>query len=207
MGFFTSFGMAIFPHAKALFPITISATVMTFVNFFTMSGGAVFMPILGKVIETFLDDMFKALTKPLTAEEKKTGFLMRDPQPRLLPPETPTNLVKLFEKNLWTDGLPIILPTEAKVAEMLKGTSHKPDEIVGTMRPSPPHEAWEFNVEMVAANAVMAGAGPTGTSDEVTMLTVAGFGSSPILTFRGGRAVGLGHSPTPIVRSATLLLR
>jgi hypothetical protein len=43
---------------------------------------------------------------------------------------------------------------------MLKGTSHKPDEIVGTMRPSPPHEAWEFNVEMVAANAVMAGAKP-----------------------------------------------
>lgn len=53
MGFFTSFGMAIFPHAKALFPSTISATVMTLVNFFTMAGGAVFMPILGKVIESF----------------------------------------------------------------------------------------------------------------------------------------------------------
>ncbi len=114
-------------------------------------------PLTGKPI---VDELVTALTTPLTAEEKKTGFLMRDPQPRLLPPDTPTNLVKFFEKNLWTDGLPIILPTEAKVAEMLKGTSHKPDEIVGTMRPPPPHEAWEFNVEMVAANAVMAGAEP-----------------------------------------------
>jgi hypothetical protein len=43
---------------------------------------------------------------------------------------------------------------------MLKATSHKPDEIVGVMRPSPPHEAWEYTVEMVAVNAVMAGARP-----------------------------------------------
>jgi hypothetical protein len=114
-------------------------------------------PITGKAI---VDELVAALTNPLTAEEKKTGFLMRDPQPRLLEPDTPTNLANLFEKNGWTDGLPIILPTEANVANMMKGTSHKPDEIVGTMRPSPPHEAWEFNVEMVAANAVMAGAKP-----------------------------------------------
>ena len=67
---------------------------------------------------------------------------------------------KMFNDNGWTDGLPIVLPTEDKVAEMLKWTSHKADETVGTMRPSPPHEAWEFTVEMVAANAVMAGAKP-----------------------------------------------
>jgi len=114
-------------------------------------------PLTGKPI---VEEFVAALTNPLTAEEKKTGFLMRDPQPRLLEPNTPTALIDLFEKNGWTDGLPIILPTEERVANMLKGTSHKPDEIVGTMRPSPPHEAWEFNVEMVAANAVMAGAKP-----------------------------------------------
>ena len=53
MGFFTSFGIVIYSHAKGLFPITISGTVMTLVNFFTMAGGAVFMPLLGKVIESF----------------------------------------------------------------------------------------------------------------------------------------------------------
>ena len=51
-----------------------------------------------------------------------------------------------------------MLPTEKRVAEMLKATSHKPDEIVGRMAPSTPHEAWEYTVEMVAANAVMSGA-------------------------------------------------
>ena len=53
MGFFTSFGMVIYSHAKELFPIAISGTVMAGVNFFTMAGGAIFMPALGKVIESF----------------------------------------------------------------------------------------------------------------------------------------------------------
>jgi len=53
IGFFTSFGMLIYAHAKDLFPLAISGTVMTLVNFFTMSGGGIFMPALGKVIESF----------------------------------------------------------------------------------------------------------------------------------------------------------
>jgi hypothetical protein len=36
----------------------------------------------------------------------------------------------------WTDYLPIILPTEKRVAAMLAGTTHKPDEVVGAMRPA-----------------------------------------------------------------------
>ncbi len=114
-------------------------------------------PVTGKPI---LQELVDALTKPLTDEEKRTGFLTRESRPSFLPPDTPRNLERSFVKNGWTDGLPIVLPTEERVAAMLKGTSHKPDEIVGTMRPSPPHEAWEFTVEMVATNAVMAGAQP-----------------------------------------------
>lgn len=53
IGFFCGFGMLIYSHAKDLFPITISGTVMTYVNFFTMAGAAVFMPALGKIIESF----------------------------------------------------------------------------------------------------------------------------------------------------------
>jgi MFS family permease len=52
-GFFASFGMVIYSHAKDLFPLAISGTVMTSVNFFTMAGGAIFMPALGKIIESF----------------------------------------------------------------------------------------------------------------------------------------------------------
>ncbi len=53
IGFFSSFGMIVYSHAKELFPINISGTVMTLVNFFTMAGAAVFMPALGKIIESF----------------------------------------------------------------------------------------------------------------------------------------------------------
>jgi MFS family permease len=53
IGFFSSFGMVVYSHAKELFPITISGTIMTWVNFFTMAGAAIFMPLLGRVIEFF----------------------------------------------------------------------------------------------------------------------------------------------------------
>jgi len=61
---------------------------------------------------------------------------------------------------LGRNGNPVILPTEDLVAEMLKATSHKGEEWVGSMRAAPPHEAWYYTVEMVAINAVMAGAKP-----------------------------------------------
>ena len=100
------------------------------------------------------------LTKPLTAEEKKTGIPAEEaPQPRFLPPDTEDNLQRLFKDKYWTDYNPVILPTEERVKAMLRSTSHKPDELVkkesgtfGTNRP--------FTVENVAIIAVMAGAKP-----------------------------------------------
>jgi MFS family permease len=53
IGFFNSYGIVIYSHAKELFPATISGTVMTLVNFFSIAGGAIFMPTLGKIIESF----------------------------------------------------------------------------------------------------------------------------------------------------------
>ena len=46
------------------------------------------------------------------------------------------------------------------VEAMLKGTSHPRDKIVGRLRPTVFREFWEFDVEKVAVNAVMAGARP-----------------------------------------------
>src|SRR5438874_13494212 len=63
-------------------------------------------------------------------------------------------------ENRWTDYLPIVLPTEKRVAAMLAATRRKPDEIVGRMRPTHFREAWQYTVEKVAVNAVMAGARP-----------------------------------------------
>jgi hypothetical protein len=113
-------------------------------------------PATGKPV---LQEIIAALTAPVSSEDKKTGFIER-PTPRLVEPDTVNNLHRLFLENGWTDGLPIVLPTEARVAEMLKGTSREADEEVGRMRPSSPHELWSYTVEKVAVNAVMAGAKP-----------------------------------------------
>ena len=56
----------------------------------------------------------------------------------------------------WTDGLPVIPPTEARVARMLEGTGRAPDEVICIL---PPDMA-ECTVEKVAVNAVMAGCLP-----------------------------------------------
>src|SRR5690606_14877819 len=69
-------------------------------------------------------------------------------------------LHNLFLENDWTDKLPIVLPTEQRVEEMLKHTSHDPDKVVGHLRPTQFREAWEYTVEKVAINAVMSGAKP-----------------------------------------------
>jgi len=107
-----------------------------------------------------LEEIVSGLTLPLSDEDKGTEFLPRAPRRRFLEPDTVENLEDYFYENNLTDGLPIVLPTEAKVSEMLKATSHRPDELVGRMAASTPHEAWEYTVEMVAVNAVMSGAKP-----------------------------------------------
>lgn len=99
----------------------------------------------------------KALTKPLNADEMAMK-LDEKVEPRLLSPDTEENLHKFFIQNKMTDFLPILLPTEERVAAVLKGTSHQRDEVVGELRAG--YQAGTFTVEKVAANAVMAGARP-----------------------------------------------
>jgi hypothetical protein len=56
----------------------------------------------------------------------------------------------------WTDGLPIIPPTEARVQRMLDGTRREPQTLLGRMPPR-----WgDVTVEKVAINALMAGCLP-----------------------------------------------
>jgi len=63
---------------------------------------------------------------------------------------------RFIEQSGWTDGLPVIPPTEDMVAAMLATTPHEPDEILGVMQPL----KGRVTVEKVAANAVMAGCYP-----------------------------------------------
>ncbi len=109
--------------------------------------------------QPFMKGVLDGLLQPLSDEDLEGATFERS-TPRLLEPDTEDNLRQLFIANGWTDYLPIILPTEERVAQMLKGTSLPADKIVGRMRPTAFREFWEFDVEKVAVNAVMAGARP-----------------------------------------------
>jgi hypothetical protein len=112
-------------------------------------------PITGRPV---MQEVVEGLTRPLEGETGAAEFDRATA--RLVGPDTEENLQRLFLDNHWTDCLPIVLPTEERVAAMLAGTSRKPDEVVGRMRPTHFREAWEYTVERVAVNAVMAGARP-----------------------------------------------
>lgn len=107
-----------------------------------------------------MDEVIFALTHPLTDSEKNYKPEKRPERPRLLEPDIETNLHRLFLEKGWTDGLPIILPTEERVEEMLTGTDRDPQEIVGMMSVTTHEERLRYTVEKVAVNAVMAGARP-----------------------------------------------
>ena len=106
-----------------------------------------------------MQEIIEGLTDVLSDEDLK-GLTFERSTPRLCDATSEDDLDQLFLDSDWTDKLPIILPTEERVAKMLEHTSHKPDEIVGHMRATQFREYWEYTVEKVAANAVMAGARP-----------------------------------------------
>ena len=71
-----------------------------------------------------------------------------------------------FRAQGWTDGLPIVPPTAARVEDMLGGIDAEPDHVVGKLPP-----LWgEATVEKVAINAVMAGCEPAAMPVLVTAL-------------------------------------
>lgn len=61
----------------------------------------------------------------------------------------------MFDRG-WSDGLPVVPPTEARVLRMLSGTTRDPQEVIGKV----PSDLADCTVEKVAINAVMAGCKP-----------------------------------------------
>jgi len=117
----------------------------------------------------WVPDMVDALTRPLTAEEAASGTYQAPAPPRIAMTGTYDEVMAYYEGDLmatdaggpwaWmTVGLPVVPPTEERVAMMLQGTSHSPDEVIefggwGKV----PRAA---TLEKIAANAVMAGCKP-----------------------------------------------
>jgi hypothetical protein len=107
----------------------------------------------------FMQEVIASLTTTLEPDAAKGVGYDRSTS-RLVDADTEENLATFFADQHWTDYLPIVLPTEARVEAMLKHTKRRPDEVVGHMRPTAFREYWEYTVEKVAVNAVMAGCRP-----------------------------------------------
>lgn len=108
-------------------------------------------------IDGAMDAIIAALTKPLTDEEKS---------PKAREPEKPQRIIfkgnlgevnRFFYQRGWTDGLPVIPPTEAAVTEMLTGTDLPRDHLLGKLQ----SRNGKATIEKIAINAVMAGCLPT----------------------------------------------
>ena len=90
----------------------------------------------------FMDRIEKALTAPLTDEEKASGLYAPPPPSRIFFKGTLSDAHKFYQQTTpiengrgcpmakYTDGLPIVVPTEERVKEMLIGTSHSPGEVI-----------------------------------------------------------------------------
>ena len=106
-------------------------------------------------------EIIDALTKPVILEkpeaEPAPPEIKKIMTPKvLLEPDTEDNLHRLFYERGWTDGLPIILPTEERVQKMLAGTNASLDELVGEKFLMDTREHIKYTVTNIAVIAVMA---------------------------------------------------
>jgi hypothetical protein len=75
---------------------------------------------------------------------------------RIVAPDDLEAQLDVLHSNGWTDGLPVVPPTAERVATMVTGTKHSADALIGLVPPR-----WgAATVEVIAANAVMAGCLP-----------------------------------------------
>lgn len=108
-------------------------------------------------VNAIMDDIIAALTKPLTAEEESPPPKKVKELSRIVFKGSLEEVNQFFYRRGWTDGFPVIPPTEEAVAEMLMGTNLPVDHVVAKVEP----RLGKATVERIAINAVMAGALPT----------------------------------------------
>jgi len=135
--------------------------------------------------------------------------------------------LELPHRNGWSDGLPVVPPTESRVAEFLDSVGLAPDQVIGEV----PERARAITAEKLAINAVMAGCLPeympvlvaaveAVTDPQFKFNHLASLGSPwPLIIINGPitREIGLnsgmyifgpGHRPNlTIARALSLVLR
>jgi hypothetical protein len=108
---------------------------------------------LGRDLPPFRPGCGSASVDPDLVDELRVrhgGSLLRSR--RIEVADAEDELEMMFTRG-WTDGLPVVPPTEQRVLAMLTGTTRTPDEVVATVPP----DLADVTVEKVAIAAVMAG--------------------------------------------------
>jgi hypothetical protein len=108
-------------------------------------------------VTSVMEAVVAGLTQPLTAAEISPSPRESGMSQRIVFKGNLEEVNRFFYRRGWTDGLPVIPPTEDAVAEMLEGTDLPPDYLVAKLEP----RLGKATVEKIAINAVMAGALPT----------------------------------------------
>ena len=119
-------------------------------------GGTPLESVLAKV-DAALPEIIAKLTTPLATEVKAAAAA--DASSTWVEIDSSDEwhgLQREFIERGWGDGLPLVPPTEARVAAMVGGAGLPKEHIVGVVAPS----MGVATVELIAANAVMAGCRP-----------------------------------------------
>ena len=111
--------------------------------------------LLKNTREILYPQIIKALTEPFSAEEIRNAE-KNDTESKISYSGNLDEINLYFTQNGWTDGLPIIPPTTARVAEFMKYTDYAPGDVIATIPPT----YRKVTAELVAVNGVMAGCPP-----------------------------------------------
>lgn len=142
-------------------------------------------------IAAMLDDMVDALTRPLTEEEKNPVT------PKDYSCETFTGTLEELSDRFYrlgfTNGTPILPPTEEAVAEMCRGTDLPRDHVVATLAPL----NGKATVEKIAINGLMAGCTPT--MMPILIAIAEGMGDHDVIKLEGWTCSNAGWLPTIVI--------
>ena len=106
--------------------------------------------------KTIIDDIIQKATLWKSAADASTAIESYYPAKTVKIRGTYDDVNDFYFKQKWTDGFPMIPPTQEKVKAMLAGTSAPPDKVIMKI---PPRNGG-LTVEGIAINAVMAGCKP-----------------------------------------------
>jgi hypothetical protein len=104
--------------------------------------------VLGVTVDGVIEGLTVARDKAGPVTEPEPGDVVFE--------GTPDEINRFFYENGWSDGLPIVPPTGARVDAFLRFTDRDPDEELGVLLP----DKRSATVRTVAVNGVMAGCRP-----------------------------------------------